>query len=385
MRVLFIVQGEGRGHLTQAISLAQLLRSAGHEIVGAWVNVAGEGAPPPFFTEQFPAPITPVAGPALVYHSVTNALDWKQTLWGVLRRAGRYLRSLRQLRDAIATEKPDVVVNFFELLAGLTYGLYRPRVPMVCVGHQCMAFHADFPFPAGRWFDRLAFQALVRLNAWGASELFGLSFDEQPDEPRHRLRVMPPLLRRETTHPSLNGYQGPYLLAYTTQPGLISEVLKAHRQRPDMLIRYFNARATEPEEWVDATLRFCQLDGQRYLHAMQHCRALMTTAGFESVCEALYLSKPVLMMPQPNHYEQACNALDGQRAGAGIASDRFDPDRLMNYLSFYDTRVSQRFRDWQATGQIKFVAALQRIADGTRHPVIQYMRRGTSAPDQSTQ
>lgn len=61
----------------------------------------------------------------------------------------------------------------------------------------------------------------------------------------------------------------------------------------------------------------------------------------------------------PNHYEQACNALDGQRAGAAIASDRFDLNRLMNYLSFYDTRVSQRFRDWQATSQIKFVAALQ--------------------------
>ncbi len=34
MKYLFIVQGEGRGHLTQAITLEKLLISRGHEVVG---------------------------------------------------------------------------------------------------------------------------------------------------------------------------------------------------------------------------------------------------------------------------------------------------------------------------------------------------------------
>ena len=33
MKVLFIVQGEGRGHLTQAISMEDMLRRNGHESV----------------------------------------------------------------------------------------------------------------------------------------------------------------------------------------------------------------------------------------------------------------------------------------------------------------------------------------------------------------
>ena len=33
MRYLFVVQGEGRGHLTQALSLASILRRQGHEVV----------------------------------------------------------------------------------------------------------------------------------------------------------------------------------------------------------------------------------------------------------------------------------------------------------------------------------------------------------------
>ncbi len=379
MRILFIIQGEGRGHLTQAISLAQILQAAGHEVVGAWVNVAGEGTIPGFFADHFPAPFTPLPGPALVYNPETNVLDWKKTLWGMVSRVSTFQRSLRQLRDAIRAEKPDVVVNFFELLGGLTYGLYRPSAPMVCVGHQCMAFHTGFPFPAGRWLDRLLFKGLVHLNAWRATELFGLSFDEQPDEPRHRLRVMPPLLRREATSLAAHARQDAYVLAYTTQPGLMSEVLQTHRIQPQVPIRYFHALATHPEEPIDDTLLYCRFDSLRYLHAIQHCRAVMTTAGFESVCEALYQGKPVQMRPQPNHYEQSCNALDGQRAGAGMVVQSFGLTKLLAYLPVYQLDASRKFRAWHATGSATFVHALQRIADRSLHPAIAFVRPGTTS------
>ena len=45
MKVLFIVQGEGRGHLTQAITLEEILRRNGHEVV----EVLGG-------KEQYPSP-----------------------------------------------------------------------------------------------------------------------------------------------------------------------------------------------------------------------------------------------------------------------------------------------------------------------------------------
>ena len=364
MRVLFIVQGEGRGHLTQAISLAQILQSAGHTVVGAWVSVADGRPIAPFFEEQFTAPIIPVEGPGLAYCPKTNALDAVTTCRRVLKHLGRYRQSLRQLRDAIQTERPDVVVNFFEMLGGLTYALYRPSVPMVCIAHQCLAMHPDFPFPKGRWFERLTFKWLVRVNAWHAQELLGLSFDKQADVPDQRLRVVPPLLRQEVT--SLQPVDEPFVLAYTTQPGLKTAVLKAHQDRPDVAIRYFHAGVPEAEQRIDESMTYCQIDGKRYLEAMQHCRAVVTTAGFESVCEALYLGKPVLMIPQLNHYEQMGNALDGQRAGVGLASDTFDLNRLLDYLPMHDAQVSERFRSWHARGYFMFLAALNRAANTNR-------------------
>ena len=48
---------------------------------------------------------------------------------------------------------------------------------------------------------------------------------------------------------------------------------------------------------VRENLVFHQLDDVAFLDAMSRCRGLMCTAGFESVCEAMYLGKPVYMMP----------------------------------------------------------------------------------------
>lgn len=364
MRLLFIVQGEGRGHLTQAISLAQLVQRAGHEVIGAWVNVAADRPVPAFFVDQFTAPIKAIPGPALVYDKHTNALDLRTTIGGILRQLSTFGRSIRQLRDAINTQKPDIVVNFFELLGGLTYGLCRPSVPMVCVGHQCLAVQDTFTFPKRGWLDKQLFKLLVRLNSWGASELFGLSFDRQPDVPERRLRVMPPLLRREITESGhQNGVcnQTPYVLAYTTQPGLIGEVVRAHRQCPTIDLHYFSDRTQAEKTCRRERLYYHPIDGIEYINMMRHCVAVITTAGFESVCEALYLGKPVLMVPQPNHYEQACNALDGQRVGAGIAANQFDLCQLMTYLPTYDPANSSRFKEWLASGEWRFLIALQRL------------------------
>ena len=48
-KFLFVVQGEGRGHLTQAISLSEILTSAGHEVVAVLVGKGNNQKLPSFF------------------------------------------------------------------------------------------------------------------------------------------------------------------------------------------------------------------------------------------------------------------------------------------------------------------------------------------------
>ena len=361
MRVLFIVQGEGRGHLTQAISMAQLLQREGHHIIGAWVNVDWHRPVPSFFLEQFAAPVIDLPGPSLVYHPQTNALDLKKTFQGILKNIKEYKKSLAHLGEAIEHHQPDVVINFFELLGGLTYAIHKPKVPMVCIAHQCMGLHPDFPYPVGKRIDRLLFKALIKLNSWGARQRFGLSFDEQADIPEQRLRIMPPLLRREVILRKRMECSN-FVVSYTTQPGLQSEIMNTCLLNPTVNVKYFQSQ-TVPSEKSVGKLEFMPIDGQVYLDEMQRCRAVMTTAGFESVCEAMYLGKPVQMRPMPNHFEQVCNASDGQRVGAGMAVDKFDLTKLLLYANQYNESVSTSFRQWYRKGTPRFVEALQDIID----------------------
>ncbi|AUD03095.1 glycosyltransferase family protein [Spirosoma pollinicola] len=366
MRVLFLVQGEGRGHLTQALSLAQILTIAGHEVTGAIVGVTGKRPVPSFFSEKFSAPVYPVFSPGLVYNAGTNALEPFKTTVSAVRAFRPFWRSLRQVRDHIDTLRPDVVVNFYEMLGGMTYALLRPSVPMICIAHQYMAFHSDFQRPKGQWFYRQAFKVNTRLTCFGAHELLALSFDKQADEPNKRLKIVPPLLRQEIT--DLKPATGDFLLAYVTQPGLKVELEKAHQNRPDMPMHAFHSDASGPDQVVDNTLTYHAIDGKRFLDFMARCKAIVTTAGFESVCEALYLGKPALMIPQSNHYEQACNAIDSERAGVGIASDRFDINQLLDFIPQYDPQVSKQFRAWHAQGYFIFLAALNRAISSTQKP-----------------
>ncbi|GAB4025956.1 glycosyltransferase family protein [Spirosoma koreense] len=364
MRILFLVQGEGRGHLTQALSLSQLLQTAGHEVIGAVVGVTAQRDVPAFFWEAFPAPITPIFSPGLVYNAGTNALEPFKTTLQAIRAIRPFWQSLKQVHRLIETERPDVVVNFYEMLGGLTYALLSPSVPMVCIAHQYMAFHPNFQCPKGQWFYRQAFRLNTLLTCFGAHELLALSFDKQADEPRQRLRIVPPLLRQEVTQ--LAATDDEFLLAYVTQPGLQVEILKAHRQHPNVRIDGFHAGTKLADEAIDDTLTYHAIDGKRFLEFMARCKAIVTTAGFESVCEAAYLGKPALMIPQPNHFEQACNAIDGQRAGVGVAADGFDLEKLLAYMPNYDFELSKRFRAWHAQGYFLFLAALNRAVTPKR-------------------
>lgn len=57
MKVLFVVQGEGRGHLTQAIAMEDLLRRNGHEVVDVLVGKSNSRSLLGFFNRNIKAPI----------------------------------------------------------------------------------------------------------------------------------------------------------------------------------------------------------------------------------------------------------------------------------------------------------------------------------------
>ena len=349
MRVLFIVQGEGRGHMTQALSLRHLLHEAGHEVAHVLVGRSRSREVPPFFLRRVEAPVTFFQSPNFVSDRRGKSISLARSIGYNLRHARAHLAGLRVLDGHVRAVRPDVIVNFYDVLGGLYALRYKPAAPVVCVGHQYLFLHPSFEFPEGRAIERWLLRWFTRRTAARAAAKLALSFYPVADVPEHDLHVIPPLLRPDVLRrrPRLAGRPSePYLLAYLLNSGYADELMAWHRRHPDVRLHCFWDRKGAPEtEKVDATLTFHQVDDRKFLDLMAGASGYAATAGFESICEALYFGLPVYAVPVQGHFEQACNALDAQRAGAATTGTSFNLDGLQAALEAPNANAPL-FRAW---------------------------------------
>jgi uncharacterized protein (TIGR00661 family) len=368
LRCLFIVQGEGRGHLTQALSLRRLLVEAGHQVTGVVVGKSGARAVPSFFDPAFDGPVQLVESPSFVPDGDDRSVRPWKTLVHELCRTPTFLDSLSSIHAAVERHAPDVIVNFFEPLSGAYALRYRPSTPIVAVGHQYMFHHPAYDFPSGWPMQRWATKAFASVTAWGATRRLALSLYPASDRPDDGLVVLPPLLRQSLLQKSARR-TAPFFLVYILNSGYAEEVVRWHEQNPDVRLHCFWDRPDAASvEHYDDTLTFHQLDDEKFLSLMARCRGVVSTAGFESVAEAMYLGKPVQVVPVEGHFEQLCNAHDTVRARAGVRSRQFDMDRLQHFLSDH-TADTSRFRKWVCRSRARFVQEIEAAADRRSAPV----------------
>ena len=269
------------------------------------------------------------------------------------------MNSIRYIFQRIEASEADMVINFYELLTGFTYLLFRPSVPQVCIGHQYLFLHKDFEFPRVGKLNVALLKFFTRLTAIGARERLALSFRVMKDDDKCHIRVVPPLLRREVL--LYESCKGDYVHGYMVNSGFGENIMEWHKKHPDIPLHFFwDKWEEEPVKKVDDTLTFYQLDDVEFLRQMSGCKAYASTAGFESICEAMYLGKPIMMVPA--HIEQDCNAYDASLSGAGIVSNDFELERLLEFAETYEPR--REFVYWVRRGEYLLLDLLQKNAAG---------------------
>ena len=357
MKFLFIVQGEGRGHLTQAITLENVLLRSGHEVVEILVGKSESRRLPGFFTRSVHAPVKQFVSPNFLPTPANKRVNIPRSVLYNVVKVPEYLRSMHYINERIIKTGADMVINFYELLTGLTYFLYRPAVPQVCIGHQYLFLHKDFEMPEKHKFGMRLLNMFTRLTALGAKEHLALSFRSLKDDNDSRIKVVPPLLRRDVFRQEVT--DGDYIHGYMVNSGFSECIMRWHKEHPETPLRFFWDRWEEtPVKKVDETLSFYQLDDVEFLRQMSGCKAYASTAGFESVCEAMYLGKPLMMVPA--HIEQECNAYDAMKSSAGIVDDDFDLAKLLKFAETY--KPDTRFREWVNSAEYMIVNELESLA-----------------------
>ncbi|GHT14042.1 glycosyl transferase [Bacteroidia bacterium] len=341
MKFLFVVQGEGRGHLTQSIALSEMLTKNGHEVVAVLVGKSNRRELPAFFFDNFKSKIFRFDSPNFLPASKNNRTNlWTSIVYN-LAKAASYLKSIHFIRKQIKHLDADVVVNFYDLLTGLTYAVFPPKVPYVCIAHQYSFLHPEYEFPHANRIELQMLKFFTRITCIKASKLIALSVKKMENVPDSRIVVVPPLLRKEILQAEVG--EGNYLHGYMLNDTYADEIIRFQESHPGVYFDFFWDRKGVPDiTRINDYLSFHKLNDTSFIDCMAGCKAYATTAGFESVCEAMYLGKPVLMVP--THIEQACNAYEASQSGAGIVANDFDFEKLLDYIPSY--RKKPDFQEW---------------------------------------
>ncbi|MBM6993293.1 MAG: glycosyltransferase [Prevotella sp.] len=362
MKALFVVQGEGHGHLTQALTLEKMLRNHGHEVVGMLVGRSEARDLPRFFMQRVNAPVQGFLSPNFLPSKTNQKIGLTRSIFYNIYKSPQYMASIHFLQQQIRKSGADVVINFYEILTGLTNFLFRPSIPMICIGHQYLCLHPDYPFPVAHPKSQKLMLAFTRATCLGAARKLALSFRYMPDDDRQQLSVVPPVLRDEAL--DTPRHHGNYITGYILNAGFSESVMQWHGKHPDIPMHFFwDKRDAAETTRIDDTLTFHRIDDHKFLHYLANCRAYATTGGFESVCEAMYMGKPVLMVPA--HVEQECNAHEAWLQGAGVVADRFDMDGLLDFARTHTEDIE--FRMWENEAELMVVSRIESIVEHYRN------------------
>lgn len=326
LRIAFIVQGEGRGHMVQAIALQNIFKTAGHQVVGVLIGRSHRRKLPVFFETAFEGRLHHFESPNFITDEADKAIRVMATIFDGVWNARTYLKSLRQIHDTLEDLKPDLVFNFFDLMTSFYAVRFRPKFPIIGIANQFLLHHPDYPKPKGMLKDWLGMRLLVWASSWWNQEKWCLSPVPLADIRRKRLVVMPPLLREDVQTLTKTATED-FVLSYVINNGYAQELLEWHRQHPDIKVHCFWDNPKVPPVYQPhPNFTFHQVDAQLFLDYLNRCRGLAGTAGFQTTCEAMFLKKPFIATAVAGQYEQAMNAYFIEQIGQGIHAPRLSLD-----------------------------------------------------------
>ena len=303
MKFLFIVQGEGRGHMTQAQVLRDVLEKQGHSIVAVILGSSNRRKAPSYFLEDFQCP-------NFITDKANKSIKLGATIIENLKKSPRFIRSLKQMDEQIRFYQPDGIVNFYDILGGIYNFIYKPQAKFIAIGHQYLIYHPDFTFAKRGNVNRFLFKLNTKITCHHADIKIALSlWQSSKNSPDTKLKVWPPLVKKVIKNAQVN--KGDFYLAYVVNPGYAQELIQSAKENPQSKIEAF---------WDNTGVR----DGFKALPNLT----------FHQIDEKLFIE----------------NALDAEKAGAGKANKTFDLGVLDKYMeSAQQNQKGENFKAWQSS------------------------------------
>lgn len=338
-RSVFIVQGEGRGHLSQSMAMKEFLEETGHSVEAVFAGCSSHAPLPGYYRECFREKLHCMESPYLLRSPNRKGILVGRTILHHLLRWVTYLKEVQRIRQKIREIRPDAVFNFCDSVGALVMRKLDPGIRRIGIGHHFFLHLDGYRCNGGSAVQRLLLKLFSGLIMQSCDRVLALSFRE--GDGNKRIRVIPPLIRRKFRE--IRYTPGERYLVYLLNEGYIYDLLLMAQADPDFRADVF--AGFTPGTTLPPGLQMHPLDETKFREKMTTCRGLITTSGFDTVAEAAYLGIPMIVVPVRNHFEQRCNSLDTQRNGFGYAAMKLVPG-IEKKMRPYE---NSKYRQWVDT------------------------------------
>lgn len=314
MKILYAIQGTGNGHVARAREVIPVLQSFGE------VDVLLSGD-----QSQVKLPVQPKyhsKGLTFIYDS-KGGISYTKTL--LKNDPVRIYREIRQL----PIQDYDVVINDFEFVSAWACKLKGK--PCFGLSHQAALTSPWVPKP--NKIDPIG--KLIIHHYAPVTKAIGFHFFAYD---RH---IYTPVIRKEVRDliPENHGHITVYLPAYS-----VREVEKVASLVQDRTFYLFSKEVNDPVK--KGNLEVFPISSEGFLESVRTSEGVLTSAGFETPAEALFLGKKVAVIPIRGQLEQGYNAAAMAQMGIPVF-DKFSP-KVLPELKTWLKRSAPRpyaFRD----------------------------------------
>ncbi len=342
-KIVYGVAGEGSGHSSRARVMVGFLESIGHSVKVVTYDRGLRNLQDDFDVFEIEG---------LHIASINNKVSKLKTVITNLSRLSKGAEKLKALRTEIfETFKPDCVITDFEPMTAYLANYYD--LPLITIDNQHRLRYMIYPYPRGLTKERLLTETIVRFMVPKPDVSLVTTFYFGPLK-NDRTFLFPPILRKEVL--ALESSRKDHVLVYLTS-GFESflDVLKTFKDEHFIVYGY-------NMEKQDGNMTFKPHSKDGFLQDLSSCKAVMATAGFTLMTEALYLRKPYLALPMTGQFEQAINAVFLDRLGYGmnLRGINFEPvSQFFDKLPAYENAL----KSYQSIDNALIQQKLQALID----------------------
>ncbi len=322
MKILYGVVGEGMGHAMRSrVILDELTKRHDVQVV-----VSGRAYDYLQARASEHLAVKKIWGYSLVYED-NEVQNFKTLLQNVKGAITGWPRNVRAYFDVAEKFEPDVVISDFESWSYLFAKSHR--LPVISVDNMQIidrCTHAP-AMSDGLAAEMTLTKAIVKAKVAGALHYYITTFFYPPTR-KPNTSLHPPVLRPEIL--AARPEPGGHLLVYQTSTSneALPEVLKDCGRE----CRIYGLRRDIKEDVVEGNLRYRPFSETVFINDLRTAAGVVATGGFTLMGEAVYLHRPMLVVPLRKQFEQVLNARYLEAEGYGLGVDEVTPAALGRFL-----------------------------------------------------